>query len=314
MLVKFAEDLYWYSLWKPYRALFFRGYSCNVFAIDQGEEIWLVDVGTDAAWKFKLLLRTMKKDGLDPNKVSKVLVTHAHPDHIAALPSMIEISNADVYIHEKDSAMLENGYDYFWDLQYEKMGDLRKEFYFFKKNTAKRFSNYPMGALPNIKEYHSLYDGENIIGEKHDAIALHTPGHTQGHCSYYFPDIKAFYCGDLIDPGYDHKPPLNFPAVNYDEFYRSIQTIRSLSVDYFCAAHAKQIHRGQDFYNEMVEGVLDNLDFARKRVIELLKANGNMRVKDFSRKFPVEVWQPQEHKSVALSVLKSLMEKGKVTR
>ncbi len=312
--MQFEKDLYWYPLRKPYRSLFFRGYSCNVFAIDHGSEIWLVDVGTYAMFKFKLLLRYMRKDGLEPKDITKVFITHAHPDHIAALPKLLKITNADVYIHQGDSDLLKGGYDAFWDDQYNTIGNMRKEFYFFKKKTALRFSNFPMGKLPKIQDFTILDDGQVINGPKYNIQALHTPGHTNGHLSFYLPQKKALFCGDLIDPGYDHKPPLNFPAVNFDDFRNSIQKVSNLNVEIFCAAHAKKIHFGADHYKNLVNGVMDRLDLAEEIILNRLKKKDKVRVRSFTGEFPKEIWQIQEHTSVAFSVLRSLESRGLVSR
>ena len=320
--MKIADGLYWYSLWKPYRALFIRGYSCNVFAIKQkiDDEIWLIDAGSYAMGKLRLYLREMKKDGLDPSKITKIFITHAHPDHVTGLRKFLHLPNLKIYSHAADKKMLQNGYEEFWRNEFENMDSLSSEFYPINQKNMKFVSKYPMGNYSKLPEsaIHILSDGQIIGGSNYDIQVVHTPGHTKGHLSYYIPQKKVLYCGDLMDPHMDHKPPLNFPSVSYSDFWDSLQKVKKLDVEIFCASHGKEIHFGLKYYQKFVAGVISNLEFAKSIVIDKLHTDfkGEMGVvlNDFVKSFPKRIWPKVEHKKLAYAVLRYLETKNVVTR
>ena len=54
-------------------------FDCHVYLIDGGDELALVDSG--AGVEVKLLLANLRRDGLDREKIGKILLTHHHADH-----------------------------------------------------------------------------------------------------------------------------------------------------------------------------------------------------------------------------------------
>ncbi|MEA4859794.1 Hydroxyacylglutathione hydrolase [bioreactor metagenome] len=52
---------------------------CNVYALDLGSEIVLIDAGIGDSWP--QILETMSQWGLESRKISTVLITHPHYDH-----------------------------------------------------------------------------------------------------------------------------------------------------------------------------------------------------------------------------------------
>ena len=229
--MKINDSLYWYPLRKPLHHFLGRGPSCNVFVIDQGSELWLMDVGVSALGRFKRILKYMNKDGLDPSLIRKIFITHAHPDHMNAVPDCIKQFRPEIYVHESDGPMLSGGDEYFWAREREAAGDLVSEFFSFPQWLLILLSHYSMGTMPKIPHFVSLKHDEMVNGPKYSVQLIHTPGHTKGHASYYVPELKALFCGDLMDPFFDYKPPINLATSDYDAFCRSISILVDLEVE-----------------------------------------------------------------------------------
>ena len=123
--MKICDDLYWYPLRKPIQTLLGRGATCNVFAINQGDEIWLIDAGTIRLGRFQRILKYMQQDGLDSKKITKIFITHAHGDHTTAIPYFQTKFHAEVYIHEADAPLLAGGEDAFWAFEVQAAGALK---------------------------------------------------------------------------------------------------------------------------------------------------------------------------------------------
>ena len=54
-------------------------YDCNVYLLDGGTECALVDIG--AGHRLQPLLDEIDRDGPDPGRIARILLTHKHADH-----------------------------------------------------------------------------------------------------------------------------------------------------------------------------------------------------------------------------------------
>lgn len=83
--------------------------SLQNFLIDTGSEVILVDTGFAAETEYKNHVKindyvpALKALGYEPEQVSKILVTHKHPDHTGELRSF---PNAKIYIGPEDADAL----------------------------------------------------------------------------------------------------------------------------------------------------------------------------------------------------------------
>ena len=79
--------------------------SLMFFLIEEGERKILVDPGCDdlpgfELYDFECPVNVLKKHGVSPDKVTDVLITHAHHDHIDCVRYY---NNADVHIQEEEA-------------------------------------------------------------------------------------------------------------------------------------------------------------------------------------------------------------------
>ena len=138
------------------------GTNCYLIHDADTKECIIVDPGDNAAF----IERGIEGLGVKP---VAVLLTHAHYDHIGALPEIKEKYNIPVYIHEKDVPMLEN-----------------------------RMLNMGNIEIRLTEDDAVLKGGEelDLLGRRVQVI--HTPGHTPGGVCYYFPDEKMLISGDTM--------------------------------------------------------------------------------------------------------------------
>src|SRR3954452_10485932 len=66
---------------------------CHTYVVDGGSELVLIDAGfgpgTDE------ILANMRADGLDPARVSKIVVTHYHADHAGGCAPLARATGAE---------------------------------------------------------------------------------------------------------------------------------------------------------------------------------------------------------------------------
>lgn len=105
-------------------------------------------------------------------KLKKILLTHGHYDHILALYDLKKATNAEVCIHEKDLAYLE-------DCNLNLANQMFAE---YKKVDADRV----------------LKDNDLIKCDSLEIKVIHTPGHTEGGVCYLIEDEGILISGDTL--------------------------------------------------------------------------------------------------------------------
>jgi glyoxylase-like metal-dependent hydrolase (beta-lactamase superfamily II) len=83
-------------------------------------------------------------------------------------------------------------------------------------------------------------EGEVISAGKTEFNVMHTPGHTSGHLSFFFPEAGLLFCGDIcltkVGPWYgDASTPV-------DDFIRSIDRIIDMKPERVVSGHNRRIH------------------------------------------------------------------------
>ena len=87
------------------------------------------------------------------------------------------------------------------------------------------FQGMPQGVFRNG-------DSFSLGGRK--VVALHTPGHSLGHCCFYEPERRYLYSGDLI---YCGTLDAFYPTTDPMLFWRSVQSLHSLEIRRILPGH-----------------------------------------------------------------------------
>ena len=131
------------------------GLSSNVYVIGE-KEIVLIDTG--AGDEMNRLKETMERSGLSVKDVSKVVLTHSHPDHTGGLIDLIMASSPTILIHPVEA-------EYF-----------------------------DLDEAPIMK----VVEGDVIETPSHRLTVIHTPGHTAGSICLYDSDNRILFSGDTV--------------------------------------------------------------------------------------------------------------------
>ncbi len=130
---------------------------CCVYVIDVGELV-LVDSG--AGRSFDRLVDNILASGLAPEKISTVVVTHCHIDHIGSLAEFKQKYGAKIVAHESDAEAIETG-----------------------KGTGAEL--YGASYEPCQVDIKLRGAAQKLILGGQEFIALHIPGHTRGSIAIY---------------------------------------------------------------------------------------------------------------------------------
>ena len=141
---------------------------------------------------------------LDPAlRVEKLLQTHAHIDHVAALSATRSIYDAPIYIHDAEQGLYDAA-----PMQGLMLG-------------------MHIDALPPAEVFWS--EGETLSLGKLKAEVLHTPGHTPGGCCLYFAEQGVLFSGDLLFRGSIGRTDL--PGGDGPAIFKSLARVAALPED-----------------------------------------------------------------------------------
>lgn len=145
----------------------------------------------DAGLATRMILEFLKKEEL---QLEAILITHAHPDHIAGAADLAEATGADVYLHEIEIQAL----DMMPQAMLAMLGieDLRK----------------PTDMKP-------LSGGQTLELAGLEIKVLHTPGHSPGSTSFLIDG--ALFDGDLVFRGSIGRT--DFPGGDFEALMNSVR-------------------------------------------------------------------------------------------
>jgi len=153
----------------------------NSFAIraDDGQ-ITLIDAGLKSAPK--RIAAALGAIGSSPSEVTRLVLTHAHPDHAGGLAKLAKATGADVAAHKDDAQAVRSGRTPPRDT---------------RTLTGRLFNRMPGGGFPSTDVAVELSDGE-ILDIAGGLEVVHTPGHSPGHMALLHRLTETLITGDSI--------------------------------------------------------------------------------------------------------------------
>jgi len=150
-----------------------------------------------------------------------VITTHAHWDHIGGHKNFSHIE-----VHKAERDWLAERFPIPLQL--------------VKQNLMAKPCDFPKGFDPEAYQvFHGTPTAVFSDGASFDLggcllTAVHTPGHSPGHCCFYEPWRGYLYSGDLIYLGC---LDAFYPTTDPELFYRSVKRVETLDVDRILPAH-----------------------------------------------------------------------------
>ncbi len=186
-----------------------KGFGSNIYLLTD-EIKALIDTGitnnTEKVFQF------CRNQGVSPETLDLILLTHAHIDHTMGLYQILEISRAQLACHEAAAPVLETP-----DLQ---------------RTLTSWFSFTP----PPLKVDRKLSNGDLIKLGSLSLHVIHTPGHTPGSICLYEPTFKILFSGDTIFAG-GGIGRSDLPGGDGQQLVQSIEKLLKLEVAYLFPGH-----------------------------------------------------------------------------
>jgi hydroxyacylglutathione hydrolase len=163
--------------------------NCSIFGDEQTHEAIVIDPGDEV----ERIVSELEKRGL---KVTSIVITHAHIDHVAGAHKLRVLTGAPVYMNARDRELL-NALD--WQARW--LG---------------------VETPPRTEVDMEARDGTVLQLGNADFQILETPGHTQGSISLLIPQEKKLIAGDTLFRGSIGRTDL--PGGDSHQILSSIQT------------------------------------------------------------------------------------------
>jgi glyoxylase-like metal-dependent hydrolase (beta-lactamase superfamily II) len=174
--------------------------SVNVYLIRTENGFLSVDTGWDSPPSVKSMQDQMHEIGASFSDINQIVITHCHIDHLGMIPRIKNISNAKIYIHEKEIELIKvrfTGGDNFLPLT---DGFLKTHGFPPEELVPPEIQLPSPGNLTDLKPEVLLRGGEEIKAGQYTLKVINAPGHTPGHIVLYEPVKKFAISGDLLLP------------------------------------------------------------------------------------------------------------------
>jgi glyoxylase-like metal-dependent hydrolase (beta-lactamase superfamily II) len=204
----------------------------------------LVDCGPESV--FAATVAGLRAQGLRPEDVAHVFVTHIHFDHAGAAWRWAEEYGATVCVHPKGAPhladpakLLASATKIFGDRMGELWGDMR----------AVRADRLRVVA-----------DGERVEAGGTVFTALDTPGHAQHHHAWWLEAERTLFAGDVMGvciAGGPCLPPCPPPDLHLETWLESLRRLMRLMPARVFVTHYGELDDPVRRLNELAERLLD---------------------------------------------------------
>jgi glyoxylase-like metal-dependent hydrolase (beta-lactamase superfamily II) len=161
--------------------------NCSIIGDETTRDAMVIDPGDDILD----VLAIIQKHNL---QVKKIIITHAHIDHVGGAMKLRQSTGAPILMNQNDYALV-------------KMLDVQAAW---------------LGMTPpgEVKIDGSMSDGDTVDAGPLVANVIHTPGHTEGSVCLFFPGQQKLIAGDTLFAGSIGRTDL--PGGSYDKIIRSL--------------------------------------------------------------------------------------------
>lgn len=143
----------------------------NSYALVEGDgTVTLIDAGMRGS--YRRIRAALPAIGVKAGDVRRVVVTHAHRDHVGGLAKVVANTGADVSVHEREAPYLRDG-------------------------RAPRTVRGKTAKIPTVTVAEQFLDG-TVLPIAGGLQVIHTPGHTPGHVSLLHEPTGVLITGDAL--------------------------------------------------------------------------------------------------------------------
>lgn len=160
----------------------------NAYLIRSPDGLTLVDTAVKGVRP--RLERQLSRAGYQLTDIRRILITHAHVDHVGGLAELVQATNAKVWAHRLAAPIIRG------DMPAPRPApdDVSTQ----DKLIGRLISSFVGGEQPPAPVDRELEDGD-ILDEVLPGLAvIHLPGHAPGQAGFWLPQNKLLIGGDVM--------------------------------------------------------------------------------------------------------------------
>lgn len=213
----------------------------RVYLIEDSDGLSIIDASIESA--ADKIIRQLKAGGHSPSDVKRILITHGHPDHIGGLPKLQQMTGAEVIASAIERPVVEGR------IPIPRVAEDQVS------GMAKLMRPKEDQTMPGTPVDRVVEEGMILSEVMGGLEVLATPGHTSGHVTFWQPEKKIAFCGDVIMRMWSLSLPFAAFTVDMEANKRSIRRLAELDAQMICFGH------GNPFMKETAQTIRA---FARK--------------------------------------------------
>lgn len=209
----------------------------NFYLVTDQDQVTVIDAGCSKNWR--RLESGLRSAGFDPGQVAAFLITHVHSDHFG-LAKEARSRDLRVSVHEDDEIRALGNYTGRFSAQ---TSDLPV----FNPVAVWNFLPMLLGGVTSldfVDDVETFSDGDRLDVPGRP-IAIHTPGHTEGHSMFHCPELGILFTGDglvtmdLLGRGKGPQMMQDVFHLDTDQALASLDRIVELDADLILPGHGK---------------------------------------------------------------------------
>jgi glyoxylase-like metal-dependent hydrolase (beta-lactamase superfamily II) len=263
----------------------------NFFLVKHESGLSLIDAGLDDEACWNALQTQLKKNDLELEDLTEIILTHHHFDHVGLVNRIVSIHPIPVFASplsiprlKRDPHFLENRVN-FYEQVYKEMGcgELGDKQIHYLRKSIKKNKHQAIGT--EIREINSnQFLHFNV---------LEIPGHAPDHIAFWDADRKWLFSGDLL---LEHISSNAFiePDENGKRLHSLVQQkdslmkCSSLHADIVFSGHGEMIEHPNDLITKRLERIEDKA----QRFLRLIQ-NGIATVNDLAETYYKKTYYEQ---------------------
>ncbi len=239
----------------------------------------LIDAGVDTEEAFETLRSGVTEASGTLEGIKRIILTHAHADHIGLVSRIVQVSGAEVFIHlfdapkmkdsgETGATILRDKYRQFL-LESGAPEDLTEEFLEVLFKRLKRYFKCYEHAT-------SLTGSEVFLFDDLQLEVIHTPGHSPGSACLFNRSDGTLFSGDTLLEKITSNPVVEVNPTKETEGYRSLDSykktlslLKELPVVTILPGHGKPFHG----HLARVDQLLGHHEERTEQIVQILRSN-----------------------------------------